>query len=297
MPNKSMFISRDPRVILLYFLVAVISFSCVNKKKISSGKVSSGDTAGMRYVFYDTVNLPRPLMESHRLHVKASQKLTAGQQIVLYTGPNFTGESQSLDPGRYEKSSLAKFLGPGIRSIKVPFGLCTDILYETDRPVINQSDIPHDRGHNIFGNTESFFTSGGDMNRYYAPGDYSNVEPLLKRPGLVTIYPWTDFYFSSDDPALPEAVVVIGATTNGDRNTPYGSVIYNPNSDKYFKHFSYKIPVNKHVTLWEATKNGEGGWGYRIDKTDNTLLVELWITKRSLAGPRKWMGVRVSRID
>jgi hypothetical protein len=307
--------------ILIFFLVLII-FSCndssnsngANPKNDSVGKTS--DTTDFvdkvpndspnTLIYFDTTNLPIPLMESRSNFKKADSAKFAlavtsePLQIVFYTGENFTGESMGYVPGTHNTSVLNKFLASGIRSIKLPFGLCADILYNTNVEIPVIEGPRHRESRNIYGGRNMTRIVNINVNQYYPPGDYPQIDHKFIRPALVTIYPWTDFYFTTDDPAVPSAIeeVVIGVSSdeNG-KARPSGSITFNKKDKVYTKHFAYKIPEGKKLNIWESTKNGSSaGWSYRITDKGDSLYMGLRLTIASLFGTTNWIGVRASAI-
>lgn len=224
-------------------------------------------------------------------------------KIVFFTKENFSGESDSILLNNYFKgetltltaAQLTKFSTTGIRSIKVPFGICADILYATNTfrsiPVANPL-----KGPGLMRRTISVLQNI-EINKYYSPGDYPTIESSLITPTKVTIYPWTDFYFSTDDPSVPSQIQYIGVkyTTNGQGYSSVGpdSVKLSSTKDVYTKSYSYQVPEGRKVNVWLATGNGSYSWSHKIDNT-NRLTVNLNINNNAIFAPRNWVGVRAS---
>ena len=301
---------------LFYFFVSVI-LSCNDsgktkddslKTNVDSGSVAdkrSYDTANTT-VYIDTTNLPIALMDSrHNLQKEDSAKFNKATsadplQILFYTGENFTGESMAYTAGSHNTSELGKFLASGIRSIKLPFGLCADILYNTKVEIFENGGARDSHQRLVFAGKNLMKTVSVNVNQYYSPGDYPQIDHKFLKPALVTIYPWTDFYFSTDDPAVPGAIqeIFVGASSDENGKTrPTGSISFNDRTKVYTKHFAYHIPEGKKLNIWESTKNGESSsWSNRITDKGDSIYLGLRLTIRSLVGTRNWIGVRASAV-
>jgi hypothetical protein len=240
--------------------------------------------------------------------------------ITLFTQPNFGGTPFVFAPKpgemHYLPVELTQFSATGIRSLEIPLGYCADINFNTNIPV-----PPHIGGPPHGGNAggqhsfnerrplieQAVYRENADeaafvdRNLKFDPGVYNTVDPTYVRPIMVTVYPWTDFYFSTDDPAVPSAIkeVFVGWTWN-DQDYSGSTTKVSFNDQKvYTKHFRYKIPDGRKVgNIWEATRNGgDSGWDWHLSPNGDSIYVNCHVKVRAIAGPRNWEGVRCSLVD
>jgi hypothetical protein len=286
---------------------------------VDQGCGGSSASKNEQQAFVDTAN-PIIVADSSRMSIarvdtQAIQKpdsmvtstvATATPSVILFAGDNYTGPSDTLTPKEYAQGkpltlaagNLQHFSATGIRSIKLPVGLCADILYETNNftiqpgiPVLIPGGLPTPTG-----NAGNLHLKRININNNYRPGNYTSIPLTFVRPLQVTIYPWTDCYFSTDDPAVPSQIQYIGLkfSTNGQGYNSWGdSVKLSSINSVYFKSYSYQLPAGAHIHIWQSTANGDFQWNYNVDST-NRVFVNLGIHNNAIFKPRNWIGVRFS---
>ena len=278
---------------------------CINKSENNSATYNLDDSSFSKLdsslIVIDTLNFPSYLYNTRNdtsyidttKVIKSELKQPLG--ITLFSGENYTGESKLLVPGTYTPEQIPSFIQTGIHALNIPFGLSADILYNTNiklSPNLIQNGNPVFR--QVMKKLENQLIT---QNRYYGPGEYSSIERSLVSPKLVTIYPWTDFYLSTDDPSVPsfldEIVVSWGKTDGQKGNYSVKGKLSDPDK-KHHKIITYKVPKNRKINIWESTGNGDKGWSKTLDSATNVLTIDLWVMVRPVAGPRNWIGVRAS---
>lgn len=296
---------------LLYFIVLFTMLSCNGKENTQSDAAEDSLRAQQRLaelqsevsaildsfpqfnsdaVFVDTSNSPEFMRTISKIDSSEFQTISVIEPLVIdfYSEPDFKGKKLSLNPGQYTPNQFSELAGGQVRSINVPFGLCADVLFNT---AIQPRISPALASKGIFRNLFPL-----KINRKYDPGAHGSIEPLLQNVALITIYPWTDFYLSTDDPTVPGFLdeVMITFTNNGNSYKGGVSGKMNDTDRQHHKIFTYQMPKGKKPNLWVSTGNGKHGWSHKIDPATNTLTVDLWVSVRPPAGPRNWIGVRAS---
>jgi hypothetical protein len=286
-------------VIAGFFLIQTYS-SCNSGPEASIDNHISLDTSKIEVVVDSSKMSIEKMFTGHLTSTKIALSepgSDAGDpRLILFTGENFTGESDTIRVDQYYQSvqqsftgsRLSKFSVTGIRSIKLPFGLCADILYATN---LYQTTARPPGG--LLGKV----IQNLQINRYYSPGNYSTIEPVFSKPVMVTLYPWTDFYFSTDDPAVPAQIQYIGLkfTSNfNDYNKLGDSVKFSSTKEVYTKSYSYQLPQGRTAKVWEASINGgNSSWDSNTDNA-NRLTVNLHINNNAIFTSRNWVGVRAA---
>lgn len=277
----------------LLILLDYLLFACNENSNPPADKIAT-DTA----IYYDTTTYPMPLIQNYiHLDQKYLDELSQ-EDIQLFAQPNFAGDSLTLTPGSYNHDRLIKFSNSGVRSIKVPFGRCMNINYNVKFTPVPASERPHDRPgpHNFAAGIKAFpVTAGGFRNEYYSPGTYSSIDARLLSPALVTIYPWTDFYFSTDDDIVPPFVkdLYIEYSSNGQKSSTLPKAHINDTNMEFVKSFTYNVPAGKGIHLWESTRAGNSRWSSSFDTVKNVLKVDLFVHGNLPTQARNWVGVRV----
>jgi hypothetical protein len=297
---------QQNRFLKLIFLILASSicafnFSCKSKP----GESSLGKN--LKEAVIDTV---KPLVEEDtvdKLRIRLYKDTARIKAIptglpVTFDDPKMTFYDQAKFKGNdlilkartnaYTGHELDGIAKNGIRSIIAPFGVCADILYNTNYfvrvPDYEKMPLP---------GTNPTKLLNLNVNKYYSPDYYESIDNNLLRPISITIYPWTDFYFSTDDPIVPGQIsqVFISFSANEQGYTTEGGKIQLSGTSGYYtKSISYHIPVGRSINIWEATKNGDASWDYKIDPKTNILTVNLHVNNNGVLKPRNWIGVRAS---
>ena len=112
----------------------------------------------------------------------------------------------------------------------------------------------------------------------------------------VEIFPWTDLYLSTDDPAVPSPLsfsISYSRPSGGGEAKVEVSIGYDT-SKRYYKELRHRLTPSerKALNVWVATKNGDAGRDVSV--RGDELVVRVWVQPRPLAGARNWIGVRIT---